>query len=171
MCDLYDGAVQRKGTLNHLNVRDIMTQQHAPQPPTLAEIAETFSLLDDWEDRYGYIIELGQKLPALDGIHKTSDNLVSGCASQVWIVTQADHSHVPSQIVLKGESDAHIVKGLVAIIMSVYNHKTAQEVLATDALTIFKGLGLSEHLSTQRANGVRAVINRIRVDAQRMLEQ
>lgn len=143
-----------------------MTQQQTHTIPQLTEIAETFSLLDDWEDRYSYIIELGQKLPPLDDTHKTSHNLVSGCASQVWIVTHIDAAQSPARMIFIGESDAHIVKGLVSIILSIFSHKTAKEVLETDALTIFKELGLSEHLSTQRANGVRAVINRIRTDAQ-----
>jgi cysteine desulfuration protein SufE len=147
-----------------------MSTHAAPLIP-LSEISETFTLLEDWEDRYRYIIELGQKLPPLPETDKTGTNQVSGCASQVWIVTHFDQGQSvdqsPPRLQFSGESDAHIVRGLVAIILSIYTNKTPQDILSIDALDIFKQLGLSDHLSTQRANGVRAVMGRILSDAKR----
>jgi cysteine desulfuration protein SufE len=137
--------------------------------PDLDTIAETFALIDDWEERYAYIIELGQKLPTLALDEKTPAHLVSGCASQVWIVTSLNMSKTPPVLDIRGESDAHIVKGLVALVLAIYSGKTPHDILTLDALAIFKELGLSEHLSTQRANGVRAVMARIRDVAKQAL--
>jgi cysteine desulfuration protein SufE len=135
----------------------------------LHTIAETFALLEDWEDRYAYIIELGQKLPPLAVEEKTPAHLVSGCASQVWIVTTLNTHKSPPVLDIRGESDAHIVKGLVALVLAIYSGKTPQEILNLDALAIFNDLGLGDHLSTQRANGVRAVMARIRDAAKHAL--
>jgi cysteine desulfuration protein SufE len=137
--------------------------------PDLATIRDTFALLEDWEDRYGYVMELGRALEPLSSDQKIPVNQVSGCASQVWIVTDVNSTTSPPILQLKGDSDAHIVKGLVAIVLTIYSGKNAQEILNTDALDIFADLGLSDHLSSQRANGVRAVMARIRSDAQSAL--
>jgi cysteine desulfuration protein SufE len=120
---------------------------------TIEQIIEDFSFLDEWEDRYRYVIELGKALPDLPGSDKTAENKVQGCASQVWLV-----SH-------EGDSDAYIVRGLVAIVLSIYSGHKASEIAATDAIDTFNTIGLVEHLSSQRANGLRSMIKRIRAEA------
>lgn len=125
-------------------------------------MAENLSFLDDWEDRYKYIIELGQALPPLSDEEKSPSNRVHGCVSQVWLVTEG----TPGAMAYRGESDAMIVRGLVAILVALYSGRPAAEVAATDAIAIFDQLGLREHLSTQRSNGLVAMVNRIRADAQ-----
>ena len=134
---------------------------------TFADIKSDFELLDDWEDRYRYVIELGRALPPLAENLKTDANKVRGCASQVWLAT----SLVPSgdgaapTMAMRGASDAHIVQGLIAVLFAVYDGKPADEILATDALQIFAGLGLKEHLTPQRSNGLASMVERIRADA------
>jgi cysteine desulfuration protein SufE len=130
-------------------------------PQAFTEIAENLSFLDDWEDRYRYIIELGQALPPLAEAEKNSANKVSGCVSQVWLVTE----RAGDELNYRGESDAAIVRGLVAILVALYSGRTPQEIAQTDAIAIFDGLGLREHLSTQRSNGLAAMVNRIRSEA------
>ena len=134
--------------------------------PTLDDIRETFGLLDSWEDRYRYVIDLGKDLAPLPEEARTEDNKVRGCASQVWVETirrdAADGIHLD----FRGDSDAHIVKGLVALILTLYSGKTPSEILNVDALGIFRELGLAEHLTPQRSNGVRAMVERIRRDAE-----
>ena len=132
-----------------------------PHPAAFEEISENLSYLDDWEDRYKYIIELGQQLPTLREEEKTAENKVQGCVSQVWLVTERDGN----QLSYRGESDALIVRGLVAILIRLYSGRPAEEIAATDAISIFDELGLREHLSTQRSNGLVAMVNRIRSDA------
>jgi cysteine desulfuration protein SufE len=134
--------------------------------PTIDEIVSNFELLDDWEERYRYVIELGRMMEPLPDEAHTDANKVLGCASQVWIETRLDRSEGKPALHLVGDSDAHIVRGLVALMIALYNGKTPEEALSTDALALFKELGLAEHLTPQRSNGVRSMVERIRRDAQ-----
>ncbi|MBN9317345.1 MAG: SufE family protein [Devosia sp.] len=131
-------------------------------PAAFAEIAENLSYLDDWEDRYRYIIELGQALPPLAEDEKNAENKVHGCVSQVWLVSNHDGAH----LIYRGESDAMIVRGLVAVLLALYSGRPAREIAETDAIAVFDELGLREHLTTQRSNGLVAMVNRIRGEAQ-----
>ena len=130
-------------------------------PDAFAQIAENLSYLDDWEDRYRYIIELGQALPPLAESEKTSATKVNGCVSQVWLVSE----RVGDLLSYRGESDAMIVRGLAAILIALYSGRPASEIAETDAIALFDELGLREHLSTQRSNGLVAMVNRIRAEA------
>ena len=132
-----------------------------PHPAAFAQIAENLSYLDDWEDRYKYIIELGQALPPLAASEKNSATKVNGCVSQVWLVSE----RVGDLLTYRGESDAMIVRGLAAILIALYSGRPASEIADTDAIAIFDELGLREHLSTQRSNGLVAMVNRIRAEA------
>lgn len=133
-------------------------------PAAFTEIAENLSYLDDWEDRYRYIIELGQALPPLAEGEKTAENKVNGCVSQVWLVSNHDGAH----LVYRGESDAMIVRGLVAVLVALYSGRPAGEIAETDAIDIFDQLGLREHLTTQRSNGLVAMVNRMRSEARQL---
>ncbi|MBB4065752.1 SufE family protein [Gellertiella hungarica] len=133
---------------------------------TIDQIIDDFAYLDDWEDRYRYVIELGKALPDLPDALKTAENKVQGCASQVWVVSEAEAGADPV-LHLRGDSDAHIVRGLVAIVLAAYDGRHASEIAALDASELFSKIGLIEHLSAQRANGLRSMINRIREDARR----
>jgi cysteine desulfuration protein SufE len=137
---------------------------------TIDEIIENFSLLEDWDDRYRYVIELGRALPALAASEHSEANKVQGCASQVWLATSvaADGASGPVLHFL-GDSDAHIVRGLVAILLHVYSGKHAKDILATDAVALFERLGLREHLTPQRSNGFRSMVERIKSDARAAL--
>lgn len=128
------------------------------------DILADFEYLDEWEDRYRYVIELGKALPDLPESDRTADNKVRGCASQVWLVTEAGDGRDPV-LTFRGDSDAHIVRGLVAIVLAIYSGKTASEVAATDALDTFRKIGMIEHLSAQRANGLRSMVARIQAEA------
>jgi cysteine desulfuration protein SufE len=139
---------------------------YAATMATLEKMIDDFAFLDDWEDRYRYVIELGKQLPDLDDAKKTSDNKVQGCASQVWLVSHVEGTEADPVMTFEGDSDAHIVRGLVAIVLAVYSGKTASEIAATDAIEVFDKIGLVEHLSSQRANGLRSMIKRIRAEAQ-----
>lgn len=131
---------------------------------SLDQILDDFAFLDEWEDRYRYVIELGKALPDLADDQKTSQNKVQGCASQVWLVSHIDGGADPV-MTFDGDSDAHIVRGLVAIVLAVYSGKRASEIAATDAIEIFDRIGLVEHLSSQRANGLKSMVKRIREEA------
>lgn len=131
---------------------------------SLEAIETDFELLDEWEDRYRYVIELGRALPPLAETEKSAENKVRGCASQVWLVCERDQE--TGRLRFRGESDAHIVQGLIAILLSIVNDKTADEILATDAHEIFGRLGLKDHLTPQRSNGLKSMINRIRAIAE-----
>ena len=135
--------------------------------PTIASIASGFELLDDWEDRYRYVMELGRELPALSDTERTEVNRVRGCASQVWLVTAVDPAS--KVMTFRGDSDSHLVKGLVAILLTVMNGKTAAEIAASDPLAVFDGLGLKEHLTPQRSNGLASMVARIKADAGRVV--
>ncbi len=122
------------------------------------EIVENLSFFDAWDDRYRYIIDLGRELPPLDEALRTEDRLVRGCQSQVWI----DVAESDGRLQLAVDSDAFIVKGLLAVVLAAYNNKTPAEVLAFDIDSYFESLGLMQHLSPTRGNGLRAMVARIR---------
>lgn len=128
-------------------------------------IEADFELLDDWEDRYRYVIELGRKLPRLDPADKTDANKVRGCASQVWITSRGDPRGGSGNLVFAGESDSHIVQGLIAILLAILAGKSARELAALDIHAKFAGLGLREHLTPQRSNGLASMIDRVKADA------
>lgn len=125
------------------------------------DIAETFDFLDDWEDRYRHVIELGKAMPALDDSFKVPALKVDGCASQVWLRPVLENGTFDFQ----GDSDAMIVRGLIAILHALYSGVPLDEVLQVDAVAELGRLGLNEHLSSQRSNGVRAMVERIRQTA------
>ena len=130
------------------------------------EIVDNFSLLDEWDDRYRYVIELGRGLPPLTNSARTEANKIQGCASQVWLSTRvAPGGEAGPVLTFVGDSDAHIVRGLIALLFAIYSGKSARDILASDAVTIFDRLGLREHLTPQRSNGFRAMVERIRSDA------
>lgn len=129
--------------------------------PAFEEIAETFALLDDWEDRYAYVIDLGRALPPLAEGLKGPETKVDGCASQVWIAPRIEEGP-PVRLHFDGDSDALIVKGLIAILHALFSGRTAAEILATDAEAALAGLGLNDHLSSQRSNGLKAMVRRLR---------
>lgn len=137
--------------------------------PAFDAIAENLAFLDDWEERYRYLIELGQSLPPLAEDERSAANKVHGCASQVWLVTEPFTREGETVIAYRGESDALIVKGLVAVLLALYSNRSAADISETDALPILDGIGLREHLSTQRSNGVSAMVNRIRADAKSLI--
>ena len=130
---------------------------------TMVEILDTFELLDDWEDRYRYIIDLGKTLPALSDAEMSDAYKVRGCQSQVWLVPDVAED---GKIHLRGDSDAFIVKGLVALMLLIYSGKTAAEILATDGRAILDQLGLAAHLSPLRANGLFSMVERIQAIAE-----
>jgi cysteine desulfuration protein SufE len=134
------------------------------------EIRDNFALLDDWDDRYRYVIELGRMLAPMPEAEHSAANKVQGCASQVWLSKQIDRSG-SSEPVLKylGDSDAHIVRGLIAILLTLYSGRTPREILATDAIALLDEFGFREHLTPQRSNGLRAMVERIRSDAREAL--
>jgi cysteine desulfuration protein SufE len=128
----------------------------------IADLESDFAVLDDWEDRYRYIIELGRMLPPMAPELKTEVTKVRGCASQVWLVSEtqgADSMH------FIGDSDAHIVRGLIAILFAIYEGKSPEEILGLDPRTTFAALGLNEHLTPQRSNGLASMVERVRADA------
>jgi cysteine desulfuration protein SufE len=130
------------------------------------EIIGNFELLDEWEDRYRYLIELGRTLEPLPKDAYTDANKVRGCASQVWLeTTPARDAEGRTALSFRGDSDAHIVRGLVALVLALYSGRPAQEIAETDAAPLFKELGLSEHLTPQRANGLRSMVERIKREA------
>lgn len=132
---------------------------------TIDEIREDFALIDDWEDRYRYVIELGEALEPLPASAQTDANKVRGCVSQVWLQTDIGEGADPV-VSFKGTSDAHIVRGLVAILLSLYSGRHASEIVATDAEAVLRELGLDEHLTPQRSNGLRSMVSRIKRDAE-----
>ncbi|HBO59747.1 MAG TPA: cysteine desulfuration protein SufE [Alphaproteobacteria bacterium] len=127
----------------------------------LAELVENFSFLEDWEARYSYLIELGNALPPMAEADKNADTKVDGCMSQVWLKTHRDGD----VLTFEGESDAHIVRGLIAVLQIILSGKTVQEILATDVAAVFAKLGLDAHLSPTRRNGFFAMVERIKSEA------
>ena len=133
---------------------------------TIDQIIDDFALLDDWEDRYRYVIELGKTLDPLPDKDRTDANKVRGCASQVWLVTSRGEEAGEPVLHFAGDSDALIVRGLVAIAITLFDGKSAAQIAATDADALFDKLGLRAHLTAQRSNGLRALVDRIKKDAQ-----
>ena len=132
------------------------------EPQAFQDIADNLSYLDDWEDRLNYLIELGQALPEMSDADKTAENKVKGCVSNVWLVSEVDRTDSTPILSFRGQSDAIITKGLVAVLIALYSGRPATEVAHTDAIEWFKKIGLSEHLGMQRSNGLVAMVNRIR---------
>jgi cysteine desulfuration protein SufE len=137
---------------------------------TIDEIRDNFALLDDWDDRYRYVIELGRTLDPMPEAEHSQANKVQGCASQVWLSRQLGRNGADEPLLnYLGDSDAHIVRGLIAILLTLYSGRTPREVLDADALAVFDELGFREHLTPQRSNGLRAMVERIRSDAREAL--
>lgn len=130
----------------------------------LQEIRDTFELFDDWEDKYRFLIELGKDLPPLAQEHRTDANLIRGCQSQVWLV--AEQNAASDQLDIALDSDAHIVRGLSAVVLAALNQKSPGEILAFDIEGLFTDLDLLQHLSPTRGNGLRAMVAKIRERAQ-----
>ncbi len=134
------------------------------------EIIDGFSMLDQWDDRYRYVIELGRALTPLPEELRTEINKVQGCASQVWLASSVQPGNGTGPVLsFVGDSDAHIVRGLVAILLALYSDKPARDILSADAIKLFDQLGLREHLTPQRSNGFRSMVERIRADARQAL--
>jgi len=149
---------------------NVMDQMNTSPITPLAEIIDNCAYLDDWQDRMSYVIELGRKLPEMPEEQRTSENKVQGCASQVWLVTHAGNATSDDPILtFEGESDAHIVRGLVAIVLSIFSGQHASDIIKTDALDLFDRMGLIEYLTAQRANGLRSMVKRIKDEAARQL--
>lgn len=130
-------------------------------PTNIQDMIDDFAFLDDWEDRYMHVIDLGKGLPPLPDNARTDANKVKGCASQVWLVSDKNADIWN----FAGDSDAHIVKGLVAIVLEIFSGRSSAEIASLDANDILSKLGLAEHLSAQRSNGLAAMIGRIKAEA------
>ena len=136
----------------------------------IAGIIENFESLDDWDDRYRYLIELGRELPAMSAAAHNEANKVQGCASQVWLDTSVRPNSADGPVLtFIGDSDAHIVRGLIAILFAIFSGRPATDILAVDAVSLFEKMGLREHLTPQRSNGFRSMVERIRADARSAL--
>ena len=129
----------------------------------LNTLADEFELLGDWEERYRYVIEMGRDLAPLTDAERSDANKVRGCASQVWLVTEPQGD---GSVRFRGDSDAHIVRGLIAVLLRLVSDHTPAEILAFDAKSAFDRIGLSGHLSAQRSNGLASMVARIRRDAE-----
>jgi cysteine desulfuration protein SufE len=139
---------------------------------TIDEIRDNFALLDEWDDRYRYVIELGRTLEPMPEEEHSTANKVQGCASQVWLSRHTDRSKAGEPLLkYRGDSDAHIVRGLIAILLTLFSGHTPQQILSTDALKVFDEFGFREHLTPQRSNGLRAMVERIRTDARAALAE
>jgi cysteine desulfuration protein SufE len=134
----------------------------------IQDLIDDFAFLDDWEDRYKQVIELGKALPPLTEQERSPGNKVAGCVSQVWLVTEVGPG---PQLTFRGQSDAHIVQGLIAILLMIYSGKTAHEICDIDARAMIGQLGLDDALSPQRSNGLFAMVGRIRHDAEAALSK
>jgi len=137
---------------------------------TIQAIRDDFAFLDDWEDKYRYVIDLGEALPPFPETARDAEHKVQGCVSQVWLLSRRGEVADPV-ITLLGDSDAHIVRGLVAIMLALYSGRKASQIIATDAEELMRSLGLDEHLTPQRANGLRSMVKRIEKDAQAALAE
>jgi cysteine desulfuration protein SufE len=138
---------------------------------TIDEIRDNFELLEEWDDRYRYVIELGRTLAPMPEQEHSAANKVQGCASQVWLSRQIDRKGGEPRLSYLGDSDAHIVRGLIAILLTLYSEHTPPEILAIDAIAVFDEFGFREHLTPQRSNGLRAMVERIRADAREALAE
>ena len=133
---------------------------------TIDDIKDNFELLEDWDDRYRYVIELGRTLAPMPEAEHSAANKVNGCASQVWLSRQVARSEAGEPVLTYlGDSDAHIVRGLMAILLTLLSGRSARDILATDPIKVFDDLGFREHLTPQRSNGLRAMVDRIKRDA------
>jgi cysteine desulfuration protein SufE len=139
---------------------------------TIDEIRDNFALLEEWDDRYRYVIELGRTLDPMPEEDHSPTNKVQGCASQVWLTRAIDRSDAKEpRLTFRGDSDAHIVRGLIAILLALQSGKSAREILDSDPIAVFDSLGFREHLTPQRSNGLRAMVERIRNDARQTLAE
>src|SRR5574337_1410032 len=136
---------------------------------TIDEIRDNFSVMEEWDDRYRYVIELGRSLEPMPEAEHSAANKVNGCVSQVWLSRRIDHDDRGPVLRYRGDSDAHIVRGLVAILLTLYSDRTPREIIATDAIAVLDELGLRDHLTPQRSNGLRSMVERIRNDARETL--
>ena len=134
----------------------------------IEEIVENFEFLDDWDDRYRYLIELGNELDPLPEDARTAENKVQGCVSQVWVKTTIHDGEDP-KITFQGASDAHIVSGLIAVAFAIFSDRKASEIIGTNEREIFDKIDLSEHITPQRSNGLRSLVERIKTDAKKAL--
>ena len=166
-----DGAFAQRYHRSHISsMCPAMTTAASDALTTLDEIVDNFSLLEEWDDRYRYVIELGRSLSPLSERDRTEANKVQGCASQVWLATTVHpNGHGGPMLTFCGDSDAHIVRGLIAILFAMFSGKQARDILSTDAIAVFERLGLREHLTPQRSNGFRSMVERIRADARAAL--
>jgi cysteine desulfuration protein SufE len=130
--------------------------------PTLDEIKADFDLLESWEDRYRYVMELGRALPAYPDALRDETHKVRGCASQVWLAHSADGKGPGARLHFEGDSDSHLVRGLVAVLLAGVQDRTAAEIQAFDAAALLRDLGLSDHLTPQRSNGFASMVARVR---------
>ena len=147
-----------------------MSELSGPTATRFDEIVDNFTLLDQWDDRYRYVIELGRTLAPLAASAHVEANKVQGCASLVWLSKQIDRRDAGEPVLnYLGDSDAHIVRGLIAILLTLYSGHTPQQILSTDAIAVFDEFGFREHLTPQRSNGLRAMVDRIRADARSAL--
>ena len=134
------------------------------------EIRDNFALLEEWDDRYRYVIELGRMLDPMPEAEHSAVNKVQGCVSQVWLYKQFDRGEAGKpRLKYLGDSDAHIVRGLITILLTLYSGHTPQQILDTDAIAVFDEFGFRDHLTPQRSNGLRAMVERIRADARQAL--
>lgn len=130
--------------------------------PSFEEIAETFELMDEWEDRYRYVIELGRALPPLPEARRGAETKVEGCASQVWLDTRIDaDTDGARRLYFEGDSDAHIVRGLIAVLRALLNGRLVADAAQADPIAELARLGLDAQLSSQRSNGLRAMVERL----------
>ena len=136
---------------------------------TIDEIRDNFELLEEWDDRYRYVIELGRTLEPLPEAEHSAANKVNGCVSQVWLQKLVERDGGAPILRYRGDSDAHIVRGLVAIVLTLFSGQTPKDILATDALALFDEFGFRDHLTPQRSNGLRSMVDRIRNDAREAL--
>jgi len=155
----------------YIGVMDTLTDTR--QIPSFDEIRADFEFLDDWEDRYRYVIELGRALPPLPEAARTEANKVRGCASQVWLATEVNGATAGAapRLSFKGDSDAHIVRGLIAILFAIYSGRCADEIVRIDVEVVFRRLELAEHLTPQRSNGFASMVERICDDARRVMSR
>ncbi len=138
---------------------------------SIDDIIENFSLLDEWDDRYRYVIELGRKLPLFPEEQRTDANKVPGCVSQVWLATTVHRRDGEVALTFVGDSDAHIVRVLVAVLIALLSGRSATEIAAEKPIVLFERLCLGEHLTPQRSNGFRSMVARMRTDAQAVLAE
>ena len=136
-----------------------------PAPPAFEEIVDTFDLLDDWEERYRYLIDLGRELPPLAAAERSDANRVDGCVSQVWLVPRIECRGGVRCLRFEGDSDAHITRGLVAVLRALYSGRSLAEIPAVDAAASLGRLDLASHISRQRSNGLQSMVKRIRAIA------